>query len=121
RGRHLVAAAARHERLDLLLDAVLPQAGRALVQVVADQFPAVVAALQIQVQVDLGEHLATVGLVRITAAHGGHTSCACWDGARVRPRSAAYRSSWRRRLRRPRCNRDMTVPIGVPMMSAISL
>ncbi len=34
---------------------------------------------------------------------------------------AAYCSSSLRRLRRPRCRRDITVPIGVPMMSAISL
>ena len=45
------------------------------------------------------------------------TSCS----PRRNPRSRAVSVSMSRSWRRPRCSRDITVPIGVPMISAISL
>src|SRR5690349_419043 len=88
-----------------------------------DQRAPVLAALEVEIEVDLAQHQAAVGLVvirTVQVAHDAYASCGS-EAVRVMPRSVAYCSSVLRRLRRPRCSRDMTVPIGVPMMSAISL
>ena len=61
------------------------------------------------------QHLRAVGLVRLSAAHRATS----WPRRKPRSRAVSVRMS--RSWRRPRCNRDITVPIGVPMISAISL
>src|SRR4051794_30424716 len=58
--RRLVAAAAGDEGFHLVLDAVLAQAVRAVVEVTLDQLSSVVAALEVEVQVDLADHDAAV-------------------------------------------------------------
>ena len=76
---------------------------------------------------DLGEHLGAVGLtgrrcvsaVQLVGAHDPVTSRS--RAERRKPRSRATSVSMSRSWRRPRCSRDITVPIGVPMISAISL
>src|SRR5581483_6596095 len=59
RRRLLLSAAARDQGFDLLLDAVFAQAGRALVEVLLDQRAALVGALEIEVEIYLGQHIAT--------------------------------------------------------------
>src|SRR5674536_183029 len=65
-GRGVVAAAPGNQRLDLPLEAVLAQTGRALVQVHADLAAVVVGYLTVEVEVNLLDHLSTVGLVWTT-------------------------------------------------------
>ena len=60
--------------------------GRAVVEVVADQVAPLTGHLAVEVQEDLGQHLAAVGLVRLPAAHDASSSAAL---ARTRPRSLA--------------------------------
>ena len=60
----------------------------------------------------------SVGLVGFAAAHDPVTSC---FADRRNPRSRATPASRSRSCRRPRCSRDITVPIGVCIISAISL
>ena len=64
-GGAVVTAAAGDEHLDLLLDAELPQAGRALVEVLADLVLGVVVDLAVEEGVDRVEDLAAVGVVRV--------------------------------------------------------
>src|SRR3954468_24343327 len=68
---------------DRLLDAELAQAGRALVQVLPDHVPAVRIHFTVEVEIDLFDDLATVGLVWAAAAHVPASP------ARTRPRSTA--------------------------------
>ena len=69
-----------------------------------------------QAPATLREHLRVVGLVVVPTAHEVTSCC-----PRRNPRSRAVSVRRSRSCRRPRCSRDITVPIGVPMMSAISL
>src|SRR3954447_13206256 len=140
-GRPLPTTAAGDEQLDLLLDAELPQARRALVEMVPDEPLAIGVDLPVEVQVHLVEDVVTVRLVWRSTAHcdpsreperpaaaapasatrSRSTSSGPAVFAGMSPRSRAYSSSSARRPRRPRCSRDITVPMGVPMISAISL
>src|SRR5664280_2766794 len=79
-GRGVVAAAPGNQRLDLPLEAVLAQTGRALVQVHADLASIVVGYLTVEVEVNLLDHLSTVGLVWTTAAHAAPPSARTADG-----------------------------------------
>src|SRR5437764_3712372 len=88
--RAFVAAAPGHQDLDLLLDAVLPQARRALVEVVADQVAPRVVAFEVEVEVDLREYALAVHLVRLPTAHDFHTS---WPAGASTGRSDPPRSS----------------------------
>src|ERR1700757_716616 len=82
-------------------------------------------ALAVEQRPHLGHHGRAVGMLGIDGASQGtklvahdDTSSAC---PRVNPRSLATSASKLRNWRLPRCNRDITVPIGVSMISAISL
>src|SRR5512142_1028242 len=69
-GRRRVAAAVLlHHPLDRLFQAVLAQAGPALVQVLADLGAVQVFQLAVEVAIDPVEHLGTRGLVGVSAAH----------------------------------------------------
>src|SRR5262249_40894206 len=111
-----------------LIEAILGQAGPAFVEVLADLRDVRRVELAVQVGVDPVQHLGTRGLVRVPAAHLSSSpeplSSPCGpvaEAARTRPRSAAQSRSTSRNCLRPRCSRDITVPMGVPMMPAISL
>src|SRR5664280_983657 len=80
-GRGVVAAAPGNQRLDLPLEAVLAQTGRALVQVHADLAAVVVGYLTVEVEVNLLDHLSTVGLVWTTAAHAAPPSARTAEAA----------------------------------------
>ena len=89
----------------------------ASVEVPLDRCPPLRVALVVQEQPHLGEHVLTRGVVMFTA----HDALTSGLFSRKNPRSRATSVSISRSWRRPRCNRDITVPIGVPMISAISL
>src|SRR3569833_474891 len=77
--RHRGAAAALvHELLDRLLQAVLPQAGTAFVQVLPDVGAPVLVRLAVQVRIDARQDLRAGGLMRLSAAHLA-TSPGCAD------------------------------------------
>src|SRR6185436_3109565 len=103
------------ELLELLVEAVLGQARLTLIEVALQQLAPGRVTLVVQEEPHLRQHLRAVRLVRPTAAHE-ETSC-----PRRKPRSRAVSVRMSRSWRRPRCSRDITVPIGVPMISAISL
>src|SRR5206468_4647608 len=65
----VIPAALVHQLLDDLFQAVLTQAGAALVEVLADLGPARRIQLLIQVRVELRKHLGTGRFVRLPAAH----------------------------------------------------
>src|SRR4051812_8957840 len=67
--RGLLTAAAGDERLDLLLDAELLQAGAALVQVLLDLRGADPVALLVEIDVDVLEDFRTRSLMGLAAAH----------------------------------------------------
>src|SRR6266568_2971738 len=69
RGRRVATAVLLHHALDRLLQAVLAQAGPALIQVLADLRAVEVVQLAVQVAVDPVKHLCTRGLMRVSAAH----------------------------------------------------
>src|ERR1700712_528682 len=58
---------------------------------------------------------------RKIVAHEDTSSGSSRRGPRMKPRSRATSASSSRSCLRPRCNRDITVPMGVSMISAISL
>src|SRR5581483_10094469 len=68
-GRDVTAAAAGNQRLDVLLQPELAQAGRALVEVLAHLLAHRVVDLAVEVEVDLLDHVGAVGLVWRPAAH----------------------------------------------------
>jgi len=84
-------------------------------QWLSQQLPSLLIALVVQQQPQLAQYLAAIGLVRVSAAHDATSA------SHKKPRSRATPVSMSRNCLRPRCNRDITVPIGVPMISAISL
>src|SRR5690606_3756178 len=67
----LATARARQHRLDLALEVVLPQAWRALVEVLLDDGVRgdLLAHLAVEEEVDPVEDLSTLGVVRLAAAH----------------------------------------------------
>ena len=79
-------------------------------------------AFVVQHHPHVGDHRRTVEFVVVGRAHR-ETSCCSASSAvpRLNPRSRATSASSPRNCLRPRCSRDITVPIGVPMISAISL
>src|SRR5690348_4469984 len=109
----LAAAGALDQGLQDDVEVVLRQAGPALVQMLADLAHGGRVEFVVEVLVDAVEHLAAVGLVRVPAAHFAPPS----GVAPASPRPRAYSSRSARSWRRPRCRRDITVPMGVPMMS----
>src|SRR4051812_19858152 len=117
----VAAATSGDESLDVLLEAELAQARRALVEMLAHLASAGVVDLTVEVEVDLLDHLGTRDVVGVAAAHRSASRSAVSCSGLMKPRSRAYCSSALRSARRPRCSLDITVPIGVPMMSAISL
>ena len=96
------------------VEVVLGQARLALVEVSSDTSNVVGAHLTVEVLVDAVQDLGAVAVTGVGVV--GHDSS--WV---PKPRSRAYSVSSARSWRRPRCSRDMTVPIGVSMISAISL
>src|SRR5579871_3413943 len=85
-GRRVVAAAAAlHQGLDGLLEAVLLEARRALVEMLLDRRAVVIGHLVVDVLVDPVEHRRTVGLVRMPAAH----AVAAFPTSRVSPAGAS--------------------------------
>lgn len=68
-GGVVAAALAGQQLLELLLQAVLGQARRALVKVVLKKLAAFALTLVVEVEPDLGEDLGAVGLVLVTAVH----------------------------------------------------
>src|SRR5690606_27108155 len=90
-GGAVPAAAARDQRLDFLLDAVFAETGSALVEVALDPLAPALGALEVEVEVHLGEDLAAIGFAGVIATHR-HTSlvaAAVPVAERVKPRSAA--------------------------------
>src|SRR6516164_9623228 len=68
-GRRLAPAVLGHEALNRLLETVLPQAGAAFVQVLADLRAVHIVKLAVQVTVDPVQHLGTRRLMWVSAAH----------------------------------------------------
>src|SRR5262249_23146412 len=83
----VAAALAVHQFLHLVLDAELPQARVALVQVLLDPGPMLLVAFVVEELEDLGEDLVARRLVRVPAAHD--SSWIPSAAARTRPRSRA--------------------------------
>src|SRR5262245_49893215 len=81
--RRVTAAVLLHYPLDRLLQAVLAQAGPALVQVLADLGAVQVVQLAVQVTVDPVEYFGTRSLMRVSAAH--RPSSPASDAARASP------------------------------------
>src|SRR5881397_935054 len=120
--RGVVAAAlAGQELLDVLVDAVLLETRRAVVDVGAQRGVPLGAAFAVEEQVDVGERLFAADLVGRTLAHVVHRPATSSLAPRMKPRSRATSASRSRSWARPRCRRDITVPMGVSMISAISL
>src|SRR3979411_60389 len=111
----VTAALSGQQCLEMFFETEFLQARTTLVQMTPEQLTPLAVALIVQEQPQLAEHLAAVGLVRIPAAHDATSA------SRRNPRSRATPVSMSRNCLRPRCSRDITVPIGVPMISAISL
>ena len=82
-GRLFTAALRGQQPLQLLVEAVLGQARRALVQVAGQERAPLPVALVVEEQPHLGEHLGAVGLVRVAAAHDVASECS----PRRKPRS----------------------------------
>ena len=84
--RPVAAAAARDQRPHVLLEAVLLQAGRTAVQVLADAIAQRLVGLVVQVEVHVLEHVVAVDVAR-TEPHATHDSppTPAW----IRPRSRA--------------------------------
>src|SRR5699024_9608716 len=146
RAQHLVtqavrcrtAAAGADQVLDLLGQVVGVQALLAQVQVRADVVAVGVGQLVVQEGVELLQRPLTVVLARCALGHGRGSSVAVEPGvgrpdasrgrwwwrspaSRITPISRAWSANMPRSRERPRFSRDITVPIGVPMISAISL
>ena len=68
-GSPVTAAPAGDQQLHFLLHAELAQARGAFIEMLADQMPAIGVHLSVEVEVDLFEYLATVGLMRRSATH----------------------------------------------------
>ena len=109
-------ARAAHDLLQRDVEVVLGEAGLALAEVGCDAPHVVGAHLAVEVLVDAVQDLGAVTVSGVGVL--GHDSS--WVPL-PKPRSLAYSVSRPRSWRRPRCSRDITVPIGVPMISAISL
>src|SRR6266487_4542484 len=107
----LGVGAAPYELLEALIELGYAPAVRALVQVRLQ----LRAGRPVGLFVQVGPEVAP-GLVAV--AYFGRThSCPSSSNPRSAANSQSVFWSWRR----PRCRRDITVPIEVPMMSAISL
>src|SRR5690606_13402724 len=111
-GRRL-AAGAPQQLLDAALELGLAEAGRALLEVRAQPAGVDLGDLGVDVLLEALERLLAPALLahRLLAHRPSLTS----------PSSRAWSASSVRSCRRPRCSRDITVPIGVSMISAISL
>lgn len=124
-GGVVATALAGQQLLDVLVDAVLLEARRAVLDVVPQRGVTFGAALPVEEQVDVGERLFAADLVGRALAHVVHrpatSSLAPSLVPRMNPRSRATSASRSRSWARPRCRRDITVPMGVSMISAISL
>src|SRR5690606_13612616 len=107
------------QALDLLLDAVGLDARRAVVHVVLQPGPGGLVTFAVEHQPDVGEYGRAVHL-HVGVALDTHCLTS-WRSPRWKPRSRATSASRPLSCFRPRCSRDITVPMGVPMMSAISL
>src|SRR5690606_32123106 len=108
-------ARAADQLLEVVTRVVLAQARLAVREVLADPVALGLTDLGVEELEELGDRLRAVDVVVL--AHRSPPSA--WAG--TRPRSRAYSVSSSRSWPRPRCRRDITVPIGVPMISAISL
>jgi hypothetical protein len=106
------------QRLDGLLDVELFEAGLAHGEVVADRVAGSFVDLVVQELVHALEYLLTVVERCMLGSFDVHVVLA---SARLMPRSRAYSANRLRSCVLPRLSRDITVPIGVPMISAISL
>src|SRR5262249_11191832 len=88
--RGVTAAVLLHHPLDHLLQAVLAQAGPALVQMLADLGAVQLVQFAVQVAVDPVQHLGTRSLVGVSAAHRPSSpDTEASEAARASPRSAA--------------------------------
>src|SRR5690606_35478356 len=125
------SALAAEQGLDLLLDPVGLEAGAALVEVPLQFLAGTGVALGVEKQVYVRDDRRAVESIEVGFAHCGAPVplSVCSDVpvaastafSRVDPRSRSTSASWPRGWLRPRCSLDITVPIGVPMISAISL
>src|SRR5207253_3016880 len=122
----------RDQRLDPLLDAVVAQAGRALFEVVLELVPGFGGAFAVEQRPYLRDHRRTFrvlgidgpdrwGPVLVLAHEDTSSGASSRCPPRLKPRSLATSANRVRSWRLPRCNRDITVPIGVSIISAISL
>src|SRR5205823_8627903 len=102
--RHRLFAATAHELPQALLEAVTTAAVTALVEVPLGLGPLGVA--QDTIEEGLHDFLALLAEV--------------FDSVHHSPPPPAVSASSRLRIRRPRCRRDMTVPIGTSRMCAAS-
>src|SRR3954447_9477963 len=123
--RRVLGARPCHQCLHGPLEVVLLQAGPALVEMVLDLREVGVRQLVVDEEEhpleDLGAVLVLGGTTRSGARGLAHRPSPFAAVAADRPRLRAYSWSMSRSCRRPRCSRDITVPIGVSMISAISL
>src|SRR5262249_13704469 len=121
------------QRLDPFLESIAPQASGAFLEVLAQLLSNLRGAFAVEQCPYLGDHCRALGLdpgfiaSRRVSGTGpgrefGHddTSSDAWP-PRMKPRSFATSVNNARSWRLPRCRRDITVPIGVSMISAISL
>ena len=110
--------------LELLVQAVLGQARPALVQVALQQrtpLPSHSWSRKSHTSASTSAQSVSCGLPQLMRGPGARRGLTVTALPRRKPRSRAVSVRMSRSWRRPRCSRDITVPIGVPMISAISL